>query len=905
MLLLVALVFGPLPSAQADEADYPEIAGTVTAEGVPAEEISVVAYDDQGESVARRWTDSDGRYELAVPPGGSYRLSFIDEERQTYRGEYWNDQPTLAAATPISVGTSDVTGKNADLIRNPTIRGTVTNEGLDEIEGAYVDVYRLVGGTYQQVGHFNSGVDGRYQAPVEAGGTYKLKFGGRGYEDEWFDGAATEAAATAIPVTTTLTGRDVTLTALPAVTGVVSGPSGPLMYVRVKAHQKKFYGSYSYWQEVDSTLTRQDGTYALPLEPGEYHIEFEHGSFVDEYYADSATLEGSTPVMLGAEDQAVDATLAAPETIHGTIRSDSDNTALPGVTVKAERRMDGPVGPYWQPLPEVTSGPDGAYAVPAVPGTYLLRFDGGAAYRSEFHADATERDLATTVTVGAEGMTVDASLSRHPTVSGVVTRSGGIGLAGIEVSLLAEVANGSGTRWKSVASGSTSADGSYAVAAPAGDYRLRFRDTNGVYRSEYFADSPTSGGAALLELTADGLEGRDAELVAQAAISGTVSGPAGAAPGVTVTAYETYIDDDNLEMVRVAASTTTSSSGAYSLALEDGAYRLRFSTADLSLRPEFWDDASSYGDAEDIVVDGSPIVGKDAELEVGSGVIGTVSAPEGHGPIWVHVYARDADGGWRFFDEAQPTNGVFDVSLPAGTYRVKYEAGMFDPIYSGGSTTFGGATDIVITPGVVHYLDDVTFGAGAAVTNVVAPSVTGTPAVGSTLLADDGTWGPGTVALSRQWLRDGEPIQGATTSSYVVGPNDLGARISLKVKGTRTGLLSRSKTSVPTAPIGQAPPVVGPPAPVAKKAASISISVKGAKKKATLTITVKASGLKPTGKVTIKLGNKKLKTVTLKNGKAKVTLTKQKKGKRAYKVVYSGDSRVNAKTVTSKKVTIK
>lgn len=100
------------------------------------------------------------------------------------------------------------------------------------------------------------------------------------------------------------------------------------------------------------------------------------------------------------------------------------------------------------------------------------------------------------------------------------------------------------------------------------------------------------------------------------------------------------------------------------------------------------------------------------------------------------------------------------------------------------------------------------------------------------------------------------------------------------------------------------PPIVQPPA-VAKVAASVRASAKGGKKRATVTITVKARGVTPTGTVTIKLGRKTLKTVALKGGKAKVVLTNLKKGKRAFKVIYAGDSRVNSKAVTSKKVPIK
>jgi hypothetical protein len=211
----------------------------------------------------------------------------------------------------------------------------------------------------------------------------------------------------------------------------------------------------------------------------------------------------------------------------------------------------------------------------------------------------------------------------------------------------------------------------------------------------------------------------------------------------------------------------------------------------------------------------------------------------------------------------------------------------------------------VISEGQTRYLGDTTFGAHSAVINVVPPSVGGAPTVGSTLTADQGQWGPASspVSLSRQWLRDGEPIDGATGRNYALVQDDVGARIAVQVKGVQEGLLSRSKTSAPTAQVTAAPavtpPVVQPTAPPVLAKASVKVIAKGARKKASLTITVKASGVTPTGRVTIRLGSRTLKTATLKGGKATVTLTKQKKGKRTYKIAYSGDSKVRAKSTTS------
>lgn len=57
-----------------------------------------------------------------------------------------------------------------------------------------------------------------------------------------------------------------------------------------------------------------------------------------------------------------------------------------------------------------------------------------------------------------------------------------------------------------------------------------------------------------------------------------------------------------------------------------------------------------------------------------------------------------------------------------------------------------------------------------------------------------GTWDPG-VAISMQWLRDGEPIVGANQYHYKITADDLNHKISAQVTGTKPNFTTTTKTS--------------------------------------------------------------------------------------------------------------
>jgi len=169
--------------------------------------------------------------------------------------------------------------------------------------------------------------------------------------------------------------------------------------------------------------------------------------------------------------------------------------------------------------------------------------------------------------------------------------------------------------------------------------------------------------------------------------------------------------------------------------------------------------------------------------------------------------------------------------------------------------------------------------------NVTAPTITGTPRVGSTLSATAGTWSVDDVTLAYQWNRAGTPIEGATGATYKVTAADAGGAITVTVTATADGSLPGTATSAAVT--------------VAKVASSISgqadrLIVFG-NAPVNYTVRVTASGVPATGEVAIYDGLTKIATVTLDAddaGKATVQLPKLGRGLHLLTSSYAGNEQV-------------
>lgn len=136
---------------------------------------------------------------------------------------------------------------------------------------------------------------------------------------------------------------------------------------------------------------------------------------------------------------------------------------------------------------------------------------------------------------------------------------------------------------------------------------------------------------------------------------------------------------------------------------------------------------------------------------------------------------------------------------------------------------FGKSISVRATGKAPGYLDGVSTSlpisptSGDAIANVTPPTITGSPvAVGNRLTGNRGTWPTsyGTLTYTYAWLRDGAPIAGATTTTYVPVDADVGTDLIFRVTASATGYsdgLAQSGPARVETLTAVVPPVVSAP----------------------------------------------------------------------------------------------
>lgn len=161
--------------------------------------------------------------------------------------------------------------------------------------------------------------------------------------------------------------------------------------------------------------------------------------------------------------------------------------------------------------------------------------------------------------------------------------------------------------------------------------------------------------------------------------------------------------------------------------------------------------------------------------------------------------------------------------------------------------------------------------------------VSGKALVGQTLLADPGNANPGDAVASYTWTRDGTPISGATSSAYVIVPEDIAHRLGVRVLLRKQQYLDARSVYVD-------------PAPVLTQS-SIRTVVRVGERMLRLRIAVSAVGTVPTGGVVIDVNGSHL-TAPLVRGVARIDATGLPAGAAHYAIRYTSDGRATSSQAT-------
>ncbi|WP_244928638.1 Ig-like domain repeat protein [Nocardioides sp. W7] len=281
---------------------------------------------------------------------------------------------------------------------------------------------------------------------------------------------------------------------------------------------------------------------------------------------------------------------------------------------------------------------------------------------------------------------------------------------------------------------------------------------------------------------------------------------------------------------------------------------------------------------------------------------------------------------WRAFSVVDPPAVVIPVSI-FGSGRVGTElrvgAPTFDPVvdrisyqWYRGSAKIADATGEVYTvasadlgkvltvratgtldgyqPAVSSSLP-VTTAAGDVLVAVQPPAVAGRGAVGQTLSATAGSWPEG-ARVVRTWLRDGDPIPGATASTYRLLAADAGRSLTVVETATATGRAPGTASSGPISVARLA----------SRTTVKLSASRTTVRKRVTASVRVVVAGISsPGGSVTLYDGRRKLATLRLgTRAAAVVRLPRLPAGRHAVKAVYRGAAQTKASTSRAARLTV-
>ena len=732
------------------------ISGTVTGPDgeTPLAGIEVSLFVWNGEYgwdwISGEFTDDIGQYEISDLEAGAYRIGFRDDSGN-YLAEVYDNALDLDMGADVAVAAEGVTdGINASLAAAAKITGTVTGpDGTTTLEGIQVVAYSWNSEDqwWDWIQSANTDAAGEYEIGGLAAGIYRVQFYGSGYyQGQVFSGSANldEGQDIAVPAATTVANINASLAAAGRIAGTVTGPD------ETTGLQGVYVGCYfrngSYWGEIAYSYTDEDGHYEIgSLAAGTYRVVFRDWSYtyLSETYNNVSGTDPSNGtdivVVLGETTAGIGASLTEVAKITGTVTGPGGITVLEGIHVGAYTWNS--ADQYWDWIASADTAADGRYEISGLAaGTYRVQFSGNGDYLGEVYNDAADLDAGQDISVPAAATVenIDVSLALASKISGLVTGPDGTtALEGIYVSWYrpSDSIGGSGEY--------TDANGQYELGGlAAGEYRVRFEDSDGTYMSEVYDDIPGddiwSFGTLIDVADETTTPDINASLATAGKITGTVTGPDGETPleGIYVSWYR--------------PSDSTGGSGEYTDAngqyefggLAAGEYRVRFEDSDGMYVSEVYDDIPgdgiwSFGTLIDVAA-GATTPDINASLVAAGKIAGTVTGMDGTTGLQ-NIYARSHLWNGSYWavmaGDYTDEDGRYEIgSLAAGTYRVVFydwNGGYLSETYDDvPGTEPANGTDVVVVAGETTGGIDAELEQYASLSGMIESAAGGTPLSG-------------------------------------------------------------------------------------------------------------------------------------------------------------------------------
>ena len=570
--------------------------------------------------------------------------------------------------------------------------------------------------------------------------------------------------------------------------------------------------------------TQNDGTYSISLgavsDSTGYTVEFNYADYtgqytstqsqyVYEYLGGAVDVNDASTFSLTTANPSYVANdeLALGATVSGTIK-DSSGNPLSGAYVTA-----GPTGQYNGP--QADSNSDGTYTLHqvsvvdnVVKASAYPNFGGDdhnlPYYNTQYwdHAATLTSATALTITPGQPITGINFDVTPEATVTGRVVDSSGAGVPYMDyVPWHYDPAHDD---YVSPREGPFITDSQGYFTLPANGYqgyKLEFFDTMGAsggytvgrtvpYNTTWYGGTGTIGTATAVTFTGPS----DNEEIGNVVVtpnSGTLSWTGapqidpleddatfvevdGAVPnpGTASVAYQWYRDG-----VAIPGATD----GDYQLTSDDTGHIL---TATLTASLDGYTDAvvttPGYDLRQTFAVTTAPTLTGTAQVGNSLTVTDPVSSPA-------------------------PSSVSYQWYRQVGSGTPTIISGAASSAYALTPADFGDTISVVVTLSKVGYHDDpITLTtsstvAGATLTQGIPVISDTTPTYGDAALSvDEGTWGPGTVNFTYQWLLDGTTISGANAKTYALKTTDVGHQLSVTVTGSETGYTTASVTSAKT-----------------------------------------------------------------------------------------------------------